>query len=71
MVIGCICSHDLFKTSCEGLKHDILPIAGESRMFSHVLNCLGGIVIITLNFVLHTNVHARCRRSWRAFLEQF
>ena len=34
MVIGWICSHDLFKTSWEGL-HEVLPIvtAEECRMF--------------------------------------
>ena len=35
MVIGCICSCDLFETSWEGL-HEVLPIviAEESRMFT-------------------------------------
>ena len=73
MVIGWICSRDLFETSWEGL-HEVLPIviAEESRMFTCVLSlpqwrCYR-------NFeppVSHTNVHAGCGRSWRAFLKWF
>ena len=50
MLIGGICSSDLFETSWEGL-HEVLPtaIAEESRMFSCVLCCLSGVVIVTLN----------------------
>ena len=39
MLIGWICSRDLFETSSEGL-HEVLPIviAEENRMFSCVLS---------------------------------
>ena len=48
MVVGWICSRDLFETSWEGLR-EVLPIviAKESRMFTCVLCCLSGVVIVT------------------------
>ena len=73
MVIGWICSRDLFETSWEGL-HEVLPIviAEESRMFTCVLSlpqcrCFHNFEPLES----HTNVHAGCGRSWRAFLEWF
>ena len=59
MVIGWICSHDLFKTSWEGL-HQLLPIVitEESIMFLCVLSlpqwrCYRNFEPL----ILHTNVH--------------
>ena len=73
MVIGRICSRDLFETSWEGL-HEVLPIviAEESRMFTCVLSlpqwrCYRNFEPL----VCHTNVHAGCGGSWGTFLERF
>ena len=59
MVIGWICSRDLFETSWEGI-HEVLPIvtAEESRMFTCVLSlpqwrCYRNFEPL----VSHTNVH--------------
>ena len=72
MVIGWICSRDLFETSWEGL-HEALPIviAKERRMFTCVLSlpqwrCYRNFELL----VSHTNVHAKWRGSWRAFLKR-
>ena len=73
MVIGWICSRDLFETSWEGL-HKVLPIviAEESRMFTCVLSLPQWRFFRNFKpLVSHTNVHARCGRSWRAFLKRF
>ena len=73
MVVGWICSRDLFETSWEGLR-EVLPIviAEESRMFTCVLSlpqcrCYRKFEPLAS----HTNVHAGCGRSWRAFLKRF
>ena len=73
MVIGWICSRDLFETSWEGL-HEVLTIviAEESRMFMCVLSLPQWSFFRNFEpLVSHMNVHAGCGRSWRAFLEQF
>ena len=72
MVIGWICSRDLFETSWEGL-HEVLPIfiAEESRMFTCVLSLPQWRCFRNFEPLMsHTNVHAGCGRSWRAFLER-
>ena len=50
MVIGWICSRDLFETSWEGL-HEVLPIviAEESRSLRVCCHCLSGVVVVTLS----------------------
>ena len=50
MVIGWICSRDLFETSWESL-HETLPIVltEESRISCVCFHCLSGVVIVTLN----------------------
>ena len=73
MMIGWICSRDLCETSSEGL-HEVLliVIAEESRMFTCAF--IASVAFFPRNFeplVSHTNVHAGCGRSWRAYLERF
>ena len=74
MVIGSICSRDLFEASWEGL-HEVLPIfvADEGRMFTCVLSLPQWRFFRNVfePLVSHTNVHAGCGRSWQAFLERF
>ena len=59
MVIGWICSRDLFETSWEGL-HEVLAIviAEESSQCLRVcFHCLSGVVIVTLNRSCHIRTY--------------
>ena len=65
MVIGWICSCDLFETSWEGL-HEVLPIVivEESRMFTCVLSLPQWHCFHNFESLSHTNILAGCGRSW-------
>ena len=60
MVVGWICSHDLFETSWEGL-HKVLPIVmtKESRRFTVrvCFHCISGVVIVTLKRLCHIRTY--------------
>ena len=73
MLIGWMCSRDLFETSWEGLhKVLLIVIAEESRMFTCVLSLSQWRCCHNFEpLISHTNIHARCGRSWQTFLEWF
>ena len=74
MVIGWICSRGLSETSWELGLQEVLPIviAENSRMFTCVLSLPQWHCYRKFEpLVSHTNVHAGCGRSWRAFLKRF
>ena len=72
MVIGWICSRDLFETSWEGLQ-EVLPIViAEERMFTYALSLPQWCCFRNFEPLMsRTNIHAGCGRSWRALLEWF
>ena len=74
MMIGCICSCDIFETSCwEGL-HEVLPIviAEGAECFRVCFHCLSGIVIITFEpLISHTNEPADAGEHGKLFWSGF